>query len=205
VLEIPFDFAPIAKERKKYLELVDALNAARRRVRDLEAGRPAAKKIDEDRFAAAILKSGAAAKDPGRKATEELEQELEQAMHLVGSTKSAVEQAEAKLVEAVEMERDAIVRKLDQTAQKLDTEYGKSAEAFLTARRERDQLQRLRTQLTRFPKPTKDSVIERPFPVLKVNGTQLSHKELERAVRGRCRRADPQGEHDASTRHTERA
>lgn len=185
MLEVPtFDFPSIRTERKKYAELVDALNAARRRVRDLEAGRAAAKKVDQDRYAAAILKSGPAARDPGRKASEELEQELEQAQHLVASIKSAAEQAEAKLVQAVERERGAIVRELDKTAQKLDDKYGELAEALLTARRGRDELQRLRTQVSRFPQPTKNSTIERPFPLTEpFNGRPVTHQEFAAALR----------------------
>jgi hypothetical protein len=184
MLEISFDFAPFAKERKKYLELIDALNGARRRVRDLEAGREAAKKIDQDRYAAAILKSGAGAKNPGRKATEELEQELEQAQHLAGSIKSAVEQAEQALVDAVERERAGILKTLDKERDKAEREYGERAEALLTARRERDQLERLRTQVSRFPQPTKNSTIERPFPIKEpFNGRLTTHEEFARALR----------------------
>jgi hypothetical protein len=183
MLEIP-DLPAISKPRAKYLELVNDLNAARRRVRDLEAGRAAARKVDQDRYAAAILKSGAGAKDPGRKATEELEQELEQAQHLVGSLKSAVEQAEQALVDAVERERAGILKSLDKERDKAEREYGERAEALLTARQERDQLQRLRTQVSRFPQPTKNTTVERPFPIKEpFNGRLTTHEEFARALR----------------------
>jgi hypothetical protein len=183
MLEIPFTFAAIEKPRAKYLELVESFNAARRHVRDVEAGREAAKKIDRAKYAERILKSGPAAKDPGRQATEQLEQELEQAQHLAGSLKTAVEQTEEALVDAVERERAGILKSLDKERDKAERQYREQAEAFLTARRERDQLERLRTQLTRFPQPTKNSTVERPFPLKQLNGQSTSHAQLERAVR----------------------
>jgi hypothetical protein len=192
VLEVPtFDFPGITKERKKYAELVDALAAARRRVRDLEAGREAAKKVDQDRYAAAILKSGAGAKNPGRQASEQLEQELEQALHLRASIVSAVEQAEAALVAAVEKERAGILRDLDKRRDKAEREYGERAEALLIARRERDELERLRTQVSRFPLPTKNSTIERPFPIVRPNGVPTSHAEFATALRKDASPAEP--------------
>jgi hypothetical protein len=183
MIEIPFTFAAIDKPRAKYLELVESFNAARRHVRDLEAGREAAKKIDRAKYAERILKSGPLAKDPGRQASERLEQDLEQAQHLCGSLESAVEHAEAALVETVERERAGILKSLDKERDKAERVYGERAEALLTARRERDQLERLRTQLTRFPQPTKNSVVERPFPIKQLNGQPVSHTQFERALR----------------------
>jgi hypothetical protein len=183
MIEVPFTFASIDRPRAKYLELVDSLAAARRRVRDLEAGREAARKIDRAKYAEKILKSGPTAKDPGRQASEQLEQDLDQAQHLVGSLKEAVECAEAALVEAVERERAGILKSLDKERDRADREYGERAEALLTARRERDQLQRLRTQVSRFPQPTKNSVVERPFPIKQLNGQPVTHAQFERALR----------------------
>jgi hypothetical protein len=183
MIEVPFTFAAIDKPRAKYLELVESFNAARRHVRDLEAGREAAKKIDRAKYAERILKSGPLAKDPGRVAEEKLEQDLEQAQHLCGSLKSAVEQAEEALVDAVERERAGILKSLDKERDKAEREYGECAEALLTARRERDELERLRTQVSRFPQPVKASTVERPFPIKMPNGQHASHAQFERALR----------------------
>jgi hypothetical protein len=148
---------------------------------NLEAGRAAARQVRPGPLRGSDLEVRGCGERSGRKATEQLEHDLEETQHLRRSIESAVEKAEAALVAPVEKERAGILRDLDKKISKAQRAYGEEAEALLAIGREQDQLQGLRLQVVRFPEPVKNSTVERPFPNKEpFNGQPLSYAKFER-------------------------
>lgn len=183
-LQLP-DIPALRKETKLYREMLAERDAASRRLRELEAERPEAKQRDKETFGAAILKTGSAARDPGQKHTDKLESEIAQVRSRRDAADFALDQAEERLLSALDAKRDSLLRESEKNMRAVDDEYRDCVERLLDVRQRRDQLGSLRYWMQAFPyETTQLSTRSRPVAgIRKVNGQPITGAELAQALR----------------------
>jgi hypothetical protein len=179
------DLPPLKRETEKYAEMAAELDAARRKIRELEALRPKAKQADRDKFAKVILAKGAKAPDQPGTEQARLEQEIAKAQTRRDACETALDVAETNLIEAVNAKRSELLRDVDQGVEKIERDFAAAAEKLIALRAQRDDAANLRAWVAGFP----DQLIElrktsRPFYGVKtMNGSPLSGAAFVEALR----------------------
>jgi chromosome segregation ATPase len=179
------DLSPLKRETEKYAEMAAEVDAARRKVRELEGSRPQAKQADRDKFAKVILTKGAKAPDQPGTEQARLEEEIAKAKTRREACETALDVAEAKLIEAVRAKRSELLRDVDQGVEKIERDFAAAAEKLIALRAQRDDAANLRAWVAGFP----DQLIElrktsRPFYGIKtISGAPLSAAAFVAALR----------------------
>jgi hypothetical protein len=179
------DLAPLRREMDKYREMSAELDSARRRVGELEASRPHAKQVDRAAFAKVLLQKGAKASDQPATEQARLEEEIAKAQTRREAFETALDVAEAKLIEAVKAKRAEMLRDVDGSLAKVGRDYAGAAEKLLALRTQRDELQNVRAWVVGFP----EKVVEvrtnsRPFYGIKtMHGSPVSGAVFAKALR----------------------
>jgi hypothetical protein len=178
------DLPEIRRETAKYEEMSEELVSARRKVRELEASRPQAKQADRDKFAKVILAKGAKAPDQPGTEQARLEEEIAKAQTRRDACETALDVAEAKLIEAVREKRSELLRDVDQGVEKIERDFAAAAEKLIALRAQRDDAANVRAWVAGFPEQlTELRKTSRSFPIKTMHGTPVSGAVFVDALR----------------------